>query len=51
VRDIMAAHYPSVIDPARDASLRQRYDIRIAREHMSPGNARWPVHRAGAGSP
>ena len=50
VREIMATHYPSVIDPARDASLRQRYDIRIAREYMSAGNARWPVRPAGAAS-
>jgi trimethylamine---corrinoid protein Co-methyltransferase len=42
VREIMAAHYPVVIDPARDALLRERYDIRIPRELMRVGNSRWP---------
>jgi trimethylamine--corrinoid protein Co-methyltransferase len=43
VREIMASHYPSVIDPARDAAIRADYDIRLPVECMRPGNRRWPA--------
>jgi trimethylamine--corrinoid protein Co-methyltransferase len=42
VREIMSTHYPNVIDPLIDAALRARYDIRLPRELMRAGNARWP---------
>ncbi|HXQ32237.1 MAG TPA: trimethylamine methyltransferase family protein [Steroidobacteraceae bacterium] len=43
VREIMASHYPSIIDPARDAAIRSACDIRIPSELMRPGNGRWPA--------
>ena len=43
VREIMSTHYPDIIDPGIDAALRARYDIRLPRELMRAGNARWPA--------
>jgi trimethylamine---corrinoid protein Co-methyltransferase len=43
VKEIMASHYPAVIDPARDAAIRSAYDIRIPPELMRAGSGRWPV--------
>jgi trimethylamine--corrinoid protein Co-methyltransferase len=42
VREIMASHYPQHLDPATDATLRGRFDIRLPTDLMRPGNARWP---------
>jgi len=41
VREILATHYPEYIDPAIDERIRERFPIRLAREHMHPGNGRW----------
>ena len=43
VAEIMARHYPSYLDEATDARVRGRFDIRLARELMQPGNTRWPA--------
>ena len=42
VREIMGSHYPTPIDPARDAAIREIYDIRLPAAMMRPGNERWP---------
>jgi trimethylamine--corrinoid protein Co-methyltransferase len=42
VGEIMAAHYRATLEPQRDAEIRDRYDIRLPRELMQPGNSRWP---------
>ncbi|MFQ5985373.1 MAG: trimethylamine methyltransferase family protein, partial [Alphaproteobacteria bacterium] len=41
VRATLARHYPTHIDPAIDRSIRERFPIRLPRDHMRPGNARW----------
>jgi trimethylamine--corrinoid protein Co-methyltransferase len=41
VVEILSAHYPSYIDPAVDAKIRDAFDIRLAAEDMQPGNGRW----------
>ena len=38
VREVLASHYPSYIEPAVDEAIRQRFDIRLPRERMRPGN-------------
>ena len=43
VAQIMASHYPAHIPDAADAAVRARYDIRLERQSMRPGNARWPA--------
>ncbi len=42
VREIMGQHYPTTIEPERDAAIRTAYDIRLAPEFMRAGNSRWP---------
>jgi trimethylamine--corrinoid protein Co-methyltransferase len=41
VKQTLATHYPSYIDPAVDAKIRDVFDIRLAAEDMKPGNGRW----------
>ena len=41
VKQTLATHYPSYIDPAVDARIRDVFDIRLAAEAMKPGNGRW----------
>ena len=41
VQKILSTHYPSYIDPATDAKLRDAFDIRLPAEAMKPGNGRW----------
>lgn len=41
VQEILSTHYPSYIDPATDARLRDSFDIRLPAEAMKPGNGRW----------
>ena len=43
VREIMSSHYPTAIDPARDAAIRLAYDIRLPAEAMRAGSSRWPT--------
>jgi trimethylamine--corrinoid protein Co-methyltransferase len=43
VAQIMASHYPATPAADLDARLRGRHDIRLPREAMQPGNARWPA--------
>jgi len=38
---IMKEHYPQHIEPAHDARIRERFDIRLRLEDMKPGNGRW----------
>ena len=45
-RAILSSHYPGHIEPALDAAIRARFDIKLAAEVMAPGNARWPVSSA-----
>ena len=40
--ELMTSYYPQHIDPALDATIRERFDIKLPRELMLPGNARWP---------
>jgi len=41
VRELLAAHYPTYIDPERDALIRDRYDILLASHDMSAASGRW----------
>ena len=41
VREILAGNYPSHIDQALDARIRQRFDVKLPAELMRPGNERW----------
>ncbi|MFQ5955457.1 MAG: trimethylamine methyltransferase family protein, partial [Kiloniellales bacterium] len=41
VREVLARHYPTYIDPALDAALRQRFPIKLPAEFMAPDNGRW----------
>jgi trimethylamine--corrinoid protein Co-methyltransferase len=41
VEEILSTHYPSYIDPAVDAKIRDHFDIKIPVEAMKPGNDRW----------
>ena len=41
VRTILSTHYPEYIDPAVDEKVRERFPIRLAKEHMRQGNERW----------
>jgi len=43
VATIMASHYPAYLTAETDAALRSRYDIRLPRAAMQPGDARWPA--------
>ena len=41
VKEVLSTHYPSYIDPATDAKIRDMFDIRIPVDAMRPGNDRW----------
>jgi trimethylamine--corrinoid protein Co-methyltransferase len=41
VREILGSHYPTYIDPAVDAQIRERFPIRLDVADMRPGNGRW----------
>ncbi len=41
VRDTLGRHYPDHIGSAVDARIRERFDIRLSRDAMKPGNGRW----------
>lgn len=41
VRQTLAGHYPTHIDPAIDRRIRERFPIRLPRGLMEPGDARW----------
>jgi len=38
VREILSTHYPAYVDPAADAKIRERFDIRLPATTMRPGN-------------
>ncbi len=40
-KEILASHYPAYIDPEVDATLRERFPIRLPREAMQPEGGRW----------
>ncbi len=40
-RAILAEHYPGHIDPALDARIRERFNILLPREAMTPAGGRW----------
>jgi len=40
-KEILSSHYPSYIDPATDAKLRERFPILLKPETMQAGNGRW----------
>jgi len=41
VREILSTHYPTYLDPAVDARIRERFPIRLDPADMRPGNGRW----------
>ncbi len=41
VRATLSTHYPGHIDPATDGRIRERFDIKLPRAAMKPGNGRW----------
>ena len=41
VREMLSTHYPSYIDAATDAKIRERFDIHLPEAAMHPGNGRW----------
>ncbi len=41
VHELLSTHYPAYIDPATDAKIRERFDIRLPQEAMRPCNGRW----------
>jgi len=41
VREILSTHYPAYVDPATDAKIRQRFDIRLPAAAMRSSNGRW----------
>jgi trimethylamine--corrinoid protein Co-methyltransferase len=41
VQDMLSRHYPAHIEPERDDLIRERFDIRLSREDMSPTSRRW----------
>ena len=41
VREILGTHYPTYLDPAVDAKIRERFPIRLDPADMQPGNGRW----------
>jgi len=38
---MLSRHYPAHIEPERDALIRERFDIRLSPEDMSPTSRRW----------
>ena len=41
VRETLTSHFPQHIDPAIDARIRERFDIKLPREFMEMGTPRW----------
>ncbi|MHA1601348.1 MAG: trimethylamine methyltransferase family protein [Alphaproteobacteria bacterium] len=41
VRETLSSYFPQHIDPALDAQIRERFDIKLPREYMQPGTPRW----------
>jgi trimethylamine--corrinoid protein Co-methyltransferase len=41
VEQILSTHYPTYIDPAVDAKIRDAYQIALEPDAMKPGNDRW----------
>jgi trimethylamine--corrinoid protein Co-methyltransferase len=41
VREILSGHYPSYIDRAADARIREDFEIHLPAAAMRPGNGRW----------
>jgi trimethylamine--corrinoid protein Co-methyltransferase len=41
VEEVLSTHYPTYIDPAVDAKIRDKFDIKLPAEAMKPGNDRW----------
>ena len=41
VQEILSTHYPENIHPDIDAKVRERFDIKLDRSVMEPGNGRW----------
>jgi len=41
VRETLSTHYPTYIDPATDAKIRDRFGIHLPETAMRPGNGRW----------
>ncbi len=40
-RKVLKKHYPTHIDPAIDAQIRDKFNILLPRRAMKPGNGRW----------
>ena len=40
-QSILSRHYPAHIDPEKDATIRQRFDIKLPPGALAPGNGRW----------
>ena len=40
MQEVLSTHYPRYIEPALDAEIRKRFDIKIPPEWMEPGNDR-----------
>jgi len=41
LRGIMRGHYPEHVSEGVDAALRERFPVRLPRDHMRPGSPRW----------
>jgi trimethylamine--corrinoid protein Co-methyltransferase len=41
VHEVLSSHYPTYIDRATDAKIRERFKIHLPKEAMRPGNGRW----------
>lgn len=41
VHEVMTSHYPAHVSAEADAAIRKAFPIRLAREHMAQGSARW----------
>ena len=41
VREVLSTNYPTYLDPAVDARIRERFPIRLDPADMRPGNGRW----------
>jgi hypothetical protein len=41
VAEVLSSHYPDYIDAKTDATIRERFPIRLPAEAMGPGSGRW----------
>ena len=41
VNEVLASHYPTHIDEAIDDRIREKFGVKLPRDHMRPGNGRW----------